>query len=44
MVATYVIAILIIFGINYQSIPAAFGEIFNGAFSYEGVTGDFSVY
>ena len=41
MVATYVLAILIILGINYQSIPAAFGEIFNGAFSYEGVAGGF---
>ncbi len=41
MVATYVIAILVILGINYESIPAAFGEIFNGAFSYEGVAGGF---
>jgi AGCS family alanine or glycine:cation symporter len=41
MVAVYVLAILVILGINYQSIPAAFGEIFNGAFSYEGVAGGF---
>lgn len=41
MVAVYVFAIIIILGINYQSIPAAFGEIFNGAFSYEGVAGGF---
>ncbi|WP_298515612.1 sodium:alanine symporter family protein [uncultured Kordia sp.] len=41
MVATYVIAIVIILGINYESIPAAFSEIFNGAFSYEGVAGGF---
>ena len=41
MVATYVLAILIILGINYESIPAAFSEIFNGAFSYEGVAGGF---
>jgi AGCS family alanine or glycine:cation symporter len=39
MVAVYVIAVLIILGINYQSIPAAFQEIFYGAFSYEGVAG-----
>ncbi|WP_046756979.1 alanine/glycine:cation symporter family protein [Kordia jejudonensis] len=41
MVAVYVLAIFIILGINYQSIPAAFGEIFYGAFSYEGVAGGF---
>ncbi len=41
MVAIYVLAILVILGINYQQIPWAFGEIFNGAFSYEGVAGGF---
>jgi AGCS family alanine or glycine:cation symporter len=41
MVATYVIAILVILGINYEHIPAAFGEIFKGAFSYQGVAGGF---
>jgi len=41
MVAVYVLAIFVILGINYQSIPAAFSEIFNGAFSYEGVAGGF---
>ncbi|WP_420574399.1 alanine/glycine:cation symporter family protein [Kordia sp.] len=39
MVVIYVIAIFVILGINYQRIPAAFGEIFKGAFSYEGVAG-----
>jgi AGCS family alanine or glycine:cation symporter len=43
MVAVYVLAILVILGINYQSIPATFGEIFNGAFSYEGVRVDLLV-
>ncbi|MEM6720393.1 MAG: alanine/glycine:cation symporter family protein [Bacteroidota bacterium] len=41
MVAIYVLAILIILGINYERIPAAFSEIFNGALSYEGVAGGF---
>jgi len=41
MVAVYVLAIFVILGINYQSIPAAISEIFNGAFSYEGVAGGF---
>jgi len=39
MVGVYVIAALVILGINISSIPAAFGQIFNGAFTGAGITG-----
>lgn len=39
MAAIYVIAALIIIGANISAVPAAFGEIFHGAFTGDGVTG-----
>lgn len=39
MVAIYVLASLIILGIYFKEIPAAFGEIFEGAFTKAGVAG-----
>lgn len=39
MVGIYVLAALIILGMNVGQIPAAFGEIFNGAFTGAGITG-----
>lgn len=41
MVGVYVLAALIILFMNFGRIPAAFGEIFSGAFSAEGITGGF---
>ncbi|NER15433.1 amino acid carrier protein [Leptobacterium flavescens] len=41
MVVMYVIAVLVILGVNYQSIPDAFRAILNGAFSPEGIAGGF---
>ena len=41
MAVLYVTAALIIIGMNYDQIPAAFGAIFMGAFSPEGVSGGF---
>ncbi len=41
MVAMYVLAVLVVIGLNYQEIPGAFASIWNGAFSPEGVTGGF---
>ena len=39
MAAIYVTAALVIIGAHFTDIPAAFGEIFHGAFTGEGVTG-----
>ena len=39
MVGMYVIAAIIILGINDMEIPRAFGEIFSGAFSSQGIKG-----
>lgn len=39
MVGIYVLAALIILGMNYSLIPDAFGEIFDGAFTGAGITG-----
>lgn len=39
MVGIYVAAALVILGLNITSIPAAFGQIFNGAFTGAGITG-----
>lgn len=39
MVGIYVIAALAILAINYNLIPEAFGQIFAGAFGWEGVAG-----
>lgn len=39
MAAIYVGAALIIIGINYNHVPAAFGAIFDGAFTGAGITG-----
>lgn len=41
MGVTYVIAGLIIIGVNFSAIPSAFGAIFDGAFSPEGIAGGF---
>lgn len=41
MVVTYILAVLIILGMNYQQIPEAFQSIWNGAFKPEGVIGGF---
>jgi len=41
MVVTYILAVLIILGMNYQQIPDAFQSIWNGAFNPEGVIGGF---
>ena len=41
MVAMYVLAVLVVIGLNYEEIPSAFASIWNGAFSPEGVTGGF---
>ena len=41
MVVTYVLAVLVVLGVNYEAIPAAFVAIFNGAFTGEGVIGGF---
>ncbi len=41
MVILYVLAVIGILAINYQTIPAAFAAILNGAFSPEGITGGF---
>jgi AGCS family alanine or glycine:cation symporter len=39
MVGIYVLAALVILGMNAGQIPAAFGEIFSGAFTGAGITG-----
>ena len=39
MVAIYVIASIIVIAVNYDMVGSAFGQIFNGAFSAEGVAG-----
>lgn len=39
MVGIYVLAALVILGMNAGDIPAAFGEIFSGAFTGAGITG-----
>ncbi len=39
MVVTYVICALIILGMHFSEIPAAFGQIFNGAFTGYGIAG-----
>lgn len=39
MAVLYVLSALIIIGIHYQNIGAAFGQIWNGAFSGAGITG-----
>ena len=39
MVGIYVLAALIILGINFSAIPGAFGQIFSGAFTGAGITG-----
>ncbi len=41
MVGIYVTAALVILIMNFSLIPAAFGEIFNGAFTGAGITGGF---
>ena len=41
MVVMYVLAVLIVIGLNYQEIPSAFASIWNGALYPEGVTGGF---
>lgn len=39
MVGIYVVAALVILGLNAGEIPSAFGQIFDGAFSGAGITG-----
>ncbi|OFZ15325.1 MAG: D-alanine glycine permease [Bacteroidetes bacterium RIFCSPHIGHO2_02_FULL_44_7] len=39
MVGIYVLAVLVILGINYNEIPRAFSEIFGGAFTGAGIVG-----
>lgn len=41
MVAIYVLASLIVLGAKYDMIPEAFGQIFSGAFTPEGIAGGF---
>ncbi len=41
MVAMYLIAILIILGLNFSAIPQAFQAIWDGAFNPQGITGGF---
>ena len=41
MVVVYILAIVIILGINFNEIPNAFAQIWNGAFSPIGVVGGF---
>ncbi|MFT5858750.1 MAG: Na+/alanine symporter [Flavobacteriaceae bacterium] len=41
MVGIYVVAALIILGMNYSEIPSAFGQIFSGAFTGLGIAGGF---
>ena len=41
MVAIYVLSSLTVLAINFSAIPAAFGEIFNGAFTATGIAGGF---
>ena len=41
MVGIYLIAALVVIFANFKSIPSAFGEIFNGAFTGAGVAGGF---
>lgn len=41
MVVMYVVAVIVVIGLNYQEIPFAFTSIWNGAFRPEGVTGGF---
>lgn len=41
MVVTYLLAVLVILGINYQAIPDAFVAIWEGAFHPQGVLGGF---
>ncbi len=41
MVVMYVLAVVLILGINYQAVPDAIMAIFNGAFSPDGVVGGF---
>jgi len=39
MVGIYVLAALVILGMNFSAIPAAFSSIFSGAFASEGIVG-----
>ncbi len=41
MVGMYVLAVIIVIGINYEAIPSAFISIWDGAFHPEGVAGGF---
>lgn len=41
MGVTYVLAGLVIIAANFSAVPSAFGAIFDGAFSPEGITGGF---
>ncbi|MDR5591024.1 alanine/glycine:cation symporter family protein [Christiangramia sp. SM2212] len=41
MVVMYIMAVIIILGMNYQQIPDAFLSIWNGAFNPEGIIGGF---
>ncbi|SDS63172.1 alanine/glycine:cation symporter family protein [Gramella sp. MAR_2010_147] len=41
MVITYILAVIVILGINYQEIPDAFQSIWNGAFNPQGIIGGF---
>jgi AGCS family alanine or glycine:cation symporter len=41
MAAIYILACLIILGANFSDLPVAFGEIFAGAFTPEGISGGF---
>ncbi|MBS9773696.1 MAG: alanine:cation symporter family protein [Tenacibaculum sp.] len=41
MVGVYLVAAIVILVVNYSHIGNAFGQIFNGAFSPEGITGGF---
>ncbi|GGM12879.1 alanine/glycine:cation symporter family protein [Deinococcus aerophilus] len=39
MAALYILSVLVILGLNFSAIPAAFGAILSGAFSPQGVAG-----
>ncbi|GGS18752.1 alanine/glycine:cation symporter family protein [Deinococcus knuensis] len=39
MAALYILSVLVILGLNFSAIPAAFGAIISGAFSPQGVAG-----
>ncbi len=41
MVLMYVLAVLTVIGLHIEELPAAFGSIWNGAFSADGVAGGF---